>query len=112
MWRKPRQETLYLHVAQSAAQDVFTGLAIMNPASRATSVTLQAFDQAGQKTAEKQLQVGPGRRVVDLLDGSRFFGPSFSQTGGHLQITSDEPVVSVVMFGDGHSRFLAAVEGQ
>ncbi len=112
MWRQPSTDTLYLHVAQSQAQNVFTGLAVMNPNTTAATVTLRAWDKDGRFTAEKTMRVEAGQRVVDLLNQSRLFGPAFDQVGGHLELSSDQPVVSFVVFGDGGGQFLAAVEGQ
>jgi hypothetical protein len=112
MWRAPSSDTLYLHVAQSGAQNLFTGLAVMNPNASATSVTVQAWDKDGVATAEKTLRVEAGQRIVDLLNGAKLFGPAFNQIGGHLEVSSDQPVVSFVVFGDAGGQFLAAVEGQ
>ncbi len=112
MWRQPRTDSLYLQVAQSAAQDVFTGLAIMNPNSTPVSVIVRVFDKDGKLTGERTDQIQAGHRVVDLLNGPRLFGPAFQQTGGHLTVTGDQPIVSFVVFGDSHSRYLSAVEGQ
>jgi len=112
MWRQPQADSLYLHVAQSSAQDVFTGLAIMNPNSTAVSVIVRAYGKDGMMTGERTLQIEAGQRVVDLLNGSRLFGPAFEQTGGHLTVSGNQPIVSFVVFGDSHSRYLSAVEGQ
>jgi hypothetical protein len=112
MWRAPSSDTLYLHVAQSPSQNVFTGLAVMNPNATAATVTVRAWDKDGRPTAEKTMLVEAGHRVVDLLNQSRLFGGTFDQVGGHLELTSDQPVVSFMVFGDGGGQFLAAVEGQ
>jgi hypothetical protein len=84
---------------------LFTGLAVMNPNATAVSVTVRAWDKDGRATAEKTLQVQAGQRIVDLLNGSRLFGPAFDQVGGHLELSSDQPVVSFVVFGDGGAQF-------
>jgi len=112
MWRQPHVDSLYLQVAQSTAQDVFTGLAIMNPNPTAVSVTVRVFTNEGHLAGERTLQIEPGQRVVDLLNGVRFFGPAFEQTGGHLTVAGDQPIVSFVVFGDSQSRWFSAVEGQ
>jgi hypothetical protein len=109
---QPEKESLYLHIAQSPEEKTFTGLAVMNPTGRRANLVVRAFAENGQMTAEQAVEVDPGHRLVDLLNGARLFGPDFQQTGGHLRVTSDEPVVSFVIFGDSESRFLAAVEGQ
>jgi hypothetical protein len=108
---EPQKETLFLHVAQSIREDIFTGLAVMNPNNTRATVTVQVLNEDGQIVVEKSLQIEPGQRVVDLLNGARLFGAAFQQIGGHIKLTSDHPVVSFVMFGDG-SRYLSAVEGQ
>ncbi|HXK62030.1 MAG TPA: DUF5719 family protein [Acidobacteriota bacterium] len=111
-WRQPQNETLYLQVAQSSEDGVFTGLAIMNPNDQTVSVTVEVFDQNGRVTGRKNLFIDAGRRVVDLLDGVHFFGPSFRQMKGYMRVTGDRPIVSFAMFGDGQTQFLSAVEGQ
>jgi len=112
MWRAPQTETVYLQVAQSTAAELFTGLAVMNPNNTPVSVTVRAWDKDGRQSGEKTIRVAPGERIVDLLGGPALFGPSFEQIGGHLKVSSDQPVVSFVVFGDSQSEFLAAVEGQ
>ncbi|RPI29577.1 MAG: hypothetical protein EHM61_01085 [Acidobacteria bacterium] len=112
MLDQPREETLYLHVAQSPIHHVFTGLALMNAGSGPASAKVQIFDPAGKMTGEKTVEVAPGQRMVGLLDDPRLFGPEFQQVGGHMKIVSDRPLVSFVMFADGQLRYLSALEGQ
>ncbi|RPI24313.1 MAG: hypothetical protein EHM61_17455 [Acidobacteria bacterium] len=112
MWREPLVETLYLQVAQSMAEALFTGLTVMNPNSGPATVTVRAWTRNGQPSGEKTVSLQPGQRLVDLLNGSTWFGPGFEQVGGHLKVSSNVPVVSFVVFGDSAGEFLAAVEGQ
>ena len=107
-----RKETLLLHVAQSQALRMFTGVSILNPQTRPAQVTVQAYSENGEATAERTLLLEPDHRVVDILDGDGFFGPGFEQVGGHLKILSDLPVVVFALFGDFDSHFLSAIEGQ
>ncbi|MFZ0429534.1 MAG: DNRLRE domain-containing protein, partial [Acidobacteriota bacterium] len=107
-----RRETLVLQVAQSSALRIFTGLALLNPGLLATDVQIRVFAANGGLTAEKTVRLEAGRRIVDLLNGPVYFGPSFTQVGGHLEITSEQPLVTFAIFGDMDLRYLSAVEGQ
>ena len=107
-----RETILFLHVAQSVAFRIFTGLAILNPGNTAAVVSVRAFGEDGVLTGEQQVEVSSGSRVVDLLNGSAFFGSDFEQVNGYLQLTSDEPIVVFALFGDFDSQFLSAIEGQ
>ena len=107
-----QKETLLLQVAQSAAQRMFTGIAILNCEERATEVHVQAFSENGEATAERTVVLEPGHRLVDVLDGPSLFGLGFEQVKGHLRIVSDEPVLVFALFGDFDSQFLSAIEGQ
>ncbi len=51
-------------------------------------------------------------RSVGLLNTPTYFGPGFTQVGGHLRITSDQPIITFAIFGDFNLRYLAAVESQ
>ncbi len=112
MIQEGRKETLLLHVAQSAALRMFTGVSILNGQTHPAQVTVQAFSEQGDLTAERTFVLEPDHRVVDVLDGSSFFGSGFEQVKGHLKILSDQPVVVFALFGDFDSRFLSAIEGQ
>jgi hypothetical protein len=101
-----------LHVAQANPLGIFTGLAILNPGSGPAQVQLKAFDQAGVKTGEKAFSIPAGGRIVDLLATNTYFGPEFTQVGGHLEISSDLPVVPFALFGSYDLSYLAAIEAQ
>ncbi len=101
-----------LHVAQANPLGIFTGLAILNPGSGPAQVQLRAFDQAGAQTGEKSFSIPAGGRIVDLLATNTYFGPTFSQVGGHLEISSDLRVVPFALFGSYDLSYLAAIEAQ
>lgn len=113
-------DTAFLHVAQSRELRLFTGLAIYNPDTAAARVRVQAFNEAGMKTGEKEFDLPAGRRLVGLLNESTFFGSAFNQVKGHLRVTSlptaarpsAVPVVAFALFGDESGEFLSAIEGQ
>jgi len=104
--------TLFPQIAQSVSQAIFTGVAILNPSSKTSHVFVQSFLSDGTLHREISLALEPGTRVVDLLDGKTFFGQGFEQINGYLVISSDLPVISMMLWGDYGSNYLAAVEGQ
>ncbi len=112
MIQEGKKETLLLHVAQSVPLRMFTGVSILNGESVAAKVTIRAYSKRGKLTEERRLVLEPDHRVVDVLDGTNFFGPGFEQVKGHLKILSDQPVVVFALFGDFDSQFLSTIEGQ
>ena len=84
----------------------------IEPSREAIEVRIQAFSEAGLKTAERTLVLEPGHRLVDVLDGPSLFGLGFEQVKGHLRIVSQEPVLVFALFGDFDSQFLSSIEGQ
>jgi len=112
MLREGKTETIFLQVAQSNEIGLFTGLAILNAGSEAATLTVRAFDANGKATALKKFELNPETRVVDLLNGEKFFGQAFSQVGGYLELSSSVPVFSFSLFGDFKSELLSAIVGQ
>jgi len=106
------EDTLLLQVAQSDPLRIFTGLAILNYGDETAHTQVQAFGKTGLETASSDLTLGPGMRSVGLLNTAAYFGPGFTQVGGHLRITSDQPIITFAIFGDFNLRYLAAVESQ
>ena len=113
MIEQGQTETLFLHVAQSSEFQMFTGLTIFNPDPfLSAAVKVRAFDEKGMVTGEVDINLPPGTRVVDLLNGGKFFGAGFDQVKGHFRVSSDLPVIAFALFGDYKGQFLAAIEGQ
>ncbi len=112
MIKDGQKETLLLQVAQSVALQMFTGLSILVPGNDEAVVTIQAYSEDGQLTAQRTVTIAPGNRLVRLLNDADLFGFGFEQVKGHLKIISDELVLVFALFGDYLSEFLAAIEGQ
>ena len=104
------RETLFLQVAQTRRQQPFHGLAIYNTRQEPVQVTVQAFNEEGDLTAEKVVPIGPRSRVVGLLNSGNFFESLFEQTGGYLKVSSDSPVIAYSLFGG--VDYLSAIGGQ
>ena len=106
-------EIRFLHVAQSSGLNLFTGLALLNPSQDVSStVEVRAVDIDGRVTAKRTLTIEPGVRKIGLLSDEGFFGATFEQVGGHLELTASSEILAFALFGDGNSQYLAAIEGQ
>ena len=112
MIKDGHKETLLLQVAQSVALQMFTGLSILVPGINPAEVTIQAYSEDGELTAQRTVTIAAGNRLVRLLNDADLFGFGFEQVKGHLKIISDELVLVFALFGDYLSEFLAAIEGQ
>lgn len=103
---------VFPQVAQSSDGNIFMGFSIFNPGSQTANATISAFNSSGVLTVEKQLVLPPLHRLTDLLSGDIFFGAGFSQMGGHIKLVSDQPIVSVSIYGDYSGKYLSTAEGQ
>ena len=105
----------FLQVAHSEQPDsnIYTALWILNPGLETAMVRVQVFDRTGRSsTSERILAIAPGTRRGGELEDPLLFGPAFRQVGGHLQVSSDRPLISFVVFGDRGGQFLAAIPGR
>ena len=107
-WKK----IIFPHVAQSLNMRIFTGLVVWNINNQAAEVTVRAWNRAGELSAEKEFSLDPNQRRIGLLHESFYFGPEFSQVGGHLEISSDQPVIAYCLFGDYELEYLSTIGGQ
>ncbi|UCF36727.1 MAG: hypothetical protein JSU96_18250 [Acidobacteriota bacterium] len=105
----PEQTADFLQVAQSEVLEIFQGLAIANPNDSEAVVEVQVFDRQGEITASATVIILPGGRVSGLLTDDIWFGDGFEQIGGHIRVTSDQPILAYSLFGN--PDYLAAVEG-
>lgn len=110
--KHPSEDIVFSQVAHSSAMRVFTGLALLNPQTDPATVSIQAYTSTGELTAQKELTVAPGEKIVDVLGSDSYFGPAFQQVRGHLHILSDQPLFAYALFGSLDREFLSAVEGQ
>jgi len=86
-----------------------TGLALVNRNTEPLTLTVRAVDDQGQLAAERVVEIPAGQRLVGQLDGENFFGPTFSQMGGHLEVTGDASYMAVAFFGDLQVEFLTHI---
>ncbi len=86
-----------------------TGLAILNQRSQPLALTVRAIDDQGQLIAERVVEVPGGQRLVGQLDADVFFGPGFSQIGGHLEVMGEVSFTALALFGDQWGEFLSQI---
>ena len=106
------KKIIFPHVAQSLDMRIFTGLVVWNINNQEAEVTVQAWDRDGEISATKNFSLAANQRRIGLLYESYYFGPEFSQVGGHLEISSDQPVIAVCLYGDYEMEYLATIGGQ
>jgi hypothetical protein len=104
--------TYYPHVAQTADGAIYTGFSILNAENDTATVTIEAFNRKGRRTASKELELAPGTRAIALLRSDTFFGEKFEQLEGHVRITSTGEVITFAVFGDYDGDFMSTIEGQ
>jgi hypothetical protein len=96
--------------SQVANNDVFwTGLALYNPGSSDSEVTIEVYSAAGTKTAATTtpLVLGRGKRLSKLL--TQLLPATAGQVGGYILLRSTRPIVAQQLFGDNSFNFLSAV---
>ena len=109
------------HLAQNFSLNLYTSLAILNMEDApeepeegeeedGPDVEIKVYDEAGVLSDEKTLQIRGAESVVDLLNGSTFFGSEFVQVNGHVEITTTVPLAIMAFFGDLSQEFLSAIE--
>lgn len=99
--------------SQVASNDIyFTGLAILNPAGAAASVTIDVYDSAGALIASRQESIPAKQRKSQLL--TQYFPELAGQNrgSGYIKFTADRPVASFALFGTHNLSVLSAIPPQ
>ena len=90
----------------------FTGAAILNPGTSATTATIDVFDKDGALVVSTMRVIPAGQRTSMLL--TQFF-PELLEldiTSGYIRITVDQKVASFALFGTNNLSVLSAVPPQ
>src|SRR2546427_8332345 len=99
----------FSHVAEGAGY--YTGLALLNPNSEPSIVTLDTFDAGGVRTGSAIVNLDSGERKARLL--SEFLQRQVHQVGGYIRLTATRPIFAFELFGSRDSlTFLASVPAQ
>jgi len=102
-------DLLFSHVAEGSGY--YTGLALLNPNSEPSIVTLDTFDSSGSRTGSTIVNLKPGEREARLL--SELLQRQVNQLGGYIHLTATRPIFAFELFGSRDSfTFLASVPAQ
>src|SRR5947208_2377942 len=89
----------------------YTGLALLNPNSEPSIVTLDIFDTGGNRTGSTIVNLKSGEREAGLL--SQFLQTDINQFGGYIRLTATRPIFALELFGSRNpSTFLASAPAQ
>ena len=93
------------------SMDCFTGIALFNPNSQSTQVTLKVFDRTGTQVGNTlNVTLGPLNRISDLVEN--LVPGTSSLIQGYISVDSTQPLVAQQLFGNASLSFLSAVPPQ
>lgn len=109
VYQSSAAEYVFSQVANGslAGFQLFTGLAIANSGAEISQVKVEVRDADGILRGERAVSLAPGASRVELL--SELIPGLPAQFGGHILISSTQPILAVEMFGDYSLSFLSAV---
>jgi hypothetical protein len=116
----PHSHLAFSHVANEVAagggQTYRTGIALLNPLGKTASYTISVFDGAGNALATNNFTLGPRSKVAKMLSypsaGVGFFAQAIILSGGHIEVTSDSPLLGFELFFTDNLAQIAAVPAQ
>jgi len=116
----PVQDLLFSHVAHQvpagSGGNYQTGIALLNPFGAPISYRMRVFDGTGAEVADGTYALGPHAKVARLLShpvaGVGFFTQSISLASGHVEVTSDYPLLGFELFFTEQLTQLASVAAQ
>ena len=93
------------------SMDCFTGIALFNPNTQATQVTLKVFDRNGNQVGNtRTVSLGPLNRISDLVEN--LVSGTSTLVQGYITVDSTQPLVAQQLFGNASLSFLSAVPAQ
>jgi hypothetical protein len=107
---RPSRAQLISHVGSN--DEYFTGIVIVNPGDRDTTLKLELYSIEGSLEAVLVARIHAGRRRAGLL--TEFFPAlaGVNQESGYIKICSEQPVATHVLFGSRDLSFLSAIPSQ
>ncbi len=101
-------EFVYSHAVETAGY--YTGIAILNTNAVPASVTLEVFTNAGVSVGTGSLTLPQGQKIAMLLH--ELVPAAAGQLGGYVYIKSDQPIMSLSIFGSNNGMSLSAIPPQ
>ncbi len=75
----------------------FTGIALHNPGTEGATAIVRVFSDAGAKTGETEIQIGPGVRLAKLLP--ELMPSTAGQVRGYVEVESTGGLIGQQLFG-------------
>ena len=91
---------MFSQIAQGGGY--FTGLALLNTAAEAATVTIEIHSPSGTVLASKAVTLGAGERMIGLLN--EVFPSIQNQLGGFVRVLSTVPIYGLQIFGSVDQR--------
>ncbi len=104
----PLSEFVYAHAVETAGY--YTGIAILNKNAAPASVSVDVYTNAGILLGTGTLILQPGEKIAKLLH--ELVPTANGQQGGYIHIKSDQPVMSLSIFGSNDGLSLSAIPPQ
>lgn len=103
---RPLTNGIFSHIATTLGY--FTGVAVLNPSSLATGVSVVAYSGAGEVLGRSAKVLAPGQRDSQLL--TELIDEADNLGSGYIRVNSDRPIFMTSLFGT--SRILANIPPQ
>ena len=99
----------FSHIAEGLG--FYTGMALLNPNTQSSSVTIDVFNREGRRVDSAVLVLAPGERRSRLV--SQLLPLAANQVGGFVHVTASQPIFANQVFGSRVGlTFLANVSAQ
>lgn len=89
------------------SMETFTGLALFNPNPVAATADIRIFRSSGELVGQAERTIQAGQRMSQTLE--ELAPASADVIGGYTIVTSSQPLVGQVLFGNSTLQFLSAV---
>ena len=106
------RDNLFSHLAHSEERQLLNRLILLNPGGEPARVKIQIHGSDSTVKTSQTITIPSGTRVEDLLSARDLFGSSFALINGSVRVSSDQPIITCLMFTDTAGEYLATIGGQ
>ncbi|HUG42825.1 MAG TPA: S8 family serine peptidase [Acidobacteriota bacterium] len=105
---RPAREVIFSHVAHT--DEIFTGVALLNPHPAPALIALDVFDSHGALVGTALRELRAGQKLARLIH--EWVPELERQGGGFIRVRASHPIFGFALFGAPDLRYLAAVPQQ
>lgn len=105
---RPAREFIFSHVAHT--DEIFTGVALLNPNAAPALIALEVFDPQGALVGTTLRELRAGQKLARLVH--EWVPELERQGGGFIRVRASHPIFGFALFGAPDLRYLAAVPQQ